>query len=325
MLATQQTGILDISAEEYFAIPALSNSGMKDLAVSPLRYWHLNINPERPVREETAAQRLGTAMHCAVLEGDRAFTDRYACALDTTDWPVYLDSISDIREWITSKGEKAKGTRKDALVAQALDLMDTIGEHVPILQEENRRFMAANVGRVILSPDGWRRVCGMARSLVRESVLEPILANGKPEVVMVATDAETGVRLKAKLDWVAPSVTLDLKSFSQMRGKSIDESVCDAIWYEGYHRQAFFYDLVRRLATGDKPGFIEAFVESEEPHETRVKAFSSATLYWQMAQVNVRALIRLYADCWAKYGDRPWRDSQNVEQLADEDIKQIAY
>jgi hypothetical protein len=46
---------------------------MKDLAVSPLRYWHLNLNPNRPPRIETPEMQFGTALHCLVLEGEMAF------------------------------------------------------------------------------------------------------------------------------------------------------------------------------------------------------------------------------------------------------------
>jgi hypothetical protein len=47
-------------------MPGLSFSGMKDFAVSPLRYWYRNINPNRPPFEATPEMQLGSALHCAV-------------------------------------------------------------------------------------------------------------------------------------------------------------------------------------------------------------------------------------------------------------------
>jgi hypothetical protein len=332
--ADSDIGILDISAEEHHAIRALSNSGMKDLAVSPLRYWYRWINPApKPDEEESAALKIGSALHCAVLESEEVFESRYACAIDPLDWPVCLDTIQDIRGWITDKGEKPKGTRKDEVIAQALDLMKRLGEEVPILQVEQARFAARNQGKTILKPDEWERLAGMTRALIEESALRPILAKGKSEQTLVARDPETGVFLKARLDWMAPRHTLDLKTFSVKRGGSIDKAICDAIWFEKYYVQMYFYDLVRRLATGsghDRIDHVLALVESDQPHETRIKLIQPKTggslnLLWETARIEARSLIRLYANCLAKYGDEQWRDPQDIHVLADEDIKALAY
>lgn len=330
---TVQTGILDITNDEHHAIRALSNSGMKDLSVSPLRYWYRWINPApKPEDEETASQRMGSALHCAVLESEEVFESRYVRAIDPSDWPVCLDTIQDIRGWITDKGHKPKGTRKDEVIAQAQSIMKELGEEVPILQVEQALFTASNEGKTVMHPDEWERLAGMAQALSEESALKPILRNGRPEVSMVARDPETGVLLKARLDWLSPRHTLDLKTFTCKRGASVDKSIHDAIYYEGYYRQAYFYDMVRRLATGEdrSADFVFGFVESDQPHETRLKMLTpkrggSLNLYWETARQEIRSMIRLYADCLAKYGDEPWRSKQDISTLADEDIKQLSY
>jgi len=171
----------------------------------------------------------------------------------------------------------------------------------------------------------------MAQALTEEPALRSVLANGKGEVSMTARDPETGVLLKARLDWMAPDVTLDLKTFTVKRDGSVDKSICDAIYYEGYHRQAYFYSFVRSLVTGETPkDFLFSFVESDQPHETRIKRLTSKrggslNLYWEMARQECRKLIRLYADCLAQYGDDPWRDKQEISTLADEDVRQFSY
>jgi hypothetical protein len=331
MSTTTALGVLDIQAEQYHSIHALSNSGMKDLMVSPLRYWYRHINPApKPEEEESSALRIGSALHCAVLESPEAFDSRYACELDPASWPVCLDTMQELRGWITDKGEKPKGTRKDEVIEQALLLMKNLGESVPILQVEESRFYAANQGKTILRLDEWERLAGMAQALSEEDALRPILAHGKPEVAIVARDPETGILLKAKLDWVSPKATLDLKTFSLKRGASIDKAIFDAIWYEGYYRQAYFYHMVRKLALGEDCDFVEAFVESDQPHETRIKRMlpkrgGSLNMYWETARQEVRGLIRIYADCQKKYGDNPWREKQDICTLADEQIKQLAW
>lgn len=326
-------GIIEMSSEEYHSLPGLSNSGMKDLAVSPYRYWHLHINPEREPETETPAMRLGTALHAAVLEGDEAFMRRYACALDPTDWPVCLDTLADLREWITSKGHKPAGTVKDPMIQQALSIMEYLPpeERVPILKEEERRFFAANAGKIILKPAEWRQVSGMSRAILGEPVIQKILSRGKPEQSLFAKDPETGVLLKCRYDWLDPDVSFDLKSFSQKNGKSIDDSVADALFYEGYIRQAYFYSYMRELVMGGQaPAFVFGFCESDPPHETRIKALrpttgGQANMYWTQARGEVKKYVRQYAEYSARFGNRPWRDQQAVDTLIDEDIRQLAW
>ena len=325
------TGILDISNEEHHAIRALSNSGMKDLAVSSLRYWYHHINPApREEEEETNAQRMGSALHCAVLEPEESFESRYARELDPSDWPVCLDTVKDIRDWVADKGGKCKGVLKDEVVASALAFMREAGEEVPILANEQKRFFALHGHKTVMKVDEWERVAGMAQALLEEPALKPILAHGEPEVSMVAKDPDTGVLLKARLDWMAPGVTLDLKTFTAKRGASIDKAVADAIFYERYYIQAFFYSYVRKLVTGESSDFVLAFVESDQPHETRIKLLqpkrgSEPNLYWLQAQLEVRKYIRQYADLTARFGDAPWSYPQDIAPLVDEDIRQLSW
>ena len=332
MSADCPLGILDITNEEHHAIRALSNSGMKDLAVSPLRYWYLHLNPEpKPEEEETAALRIGSALHCAVLESAETFDSRYVREIVPEDWPVCLATVGDIKSWVGDKGGKTSGVRKEDVIKSALEYMAKIGEFVPILEEEKKRFFAQNQGKTVLKVDEWERVAGMAKALTDEPALRRILDEGKPEVSMVAQDPDTGVLLKARLDWMNPSpVILDLKSFTARRGVSIDKSVADAIFYERYYIQGFVYAYVHKLVTGKTADFVIAFVESDPPHETRIKLLqpkrgSEPNLYWLQAQLEVRARIRQYAEYMERFGDAPWRDQQGVESLVDDDIRQLSW
>lgn len=333
-LTAPQLGLIDCTNEEHHAIRALSNSGMRDLAVSPLRYWYLHINPApKPDDEESKALRIGSALHCAVLEPEEAFDSRYACEFDDSGLAVCLDTIADIRGWIKDKGHTPKGTVKADVIRQALQLMDELGESVPILEVEKSRHFARNEGKTILTVEEWERVAGMTRELMDEPEIRRILEKGKSEQTLIARDPETGVLLKARLDWLAPRFTLDLKTFSQKRGKSIDRSIADAIYFERYYIMAYFYDYVRRLALNEgheHAPVVLAFVESNMPHETRIlelapKMGGNVNLYWETARIEVRRMIRLYAECLAKYGNEPWRDRQQITALSDEDIKQLAW
>ena len=321
----------------YFAAPGLSNSGLKELAVSPMRYWHRFLNPLRPADEPTPAMQFGSALHCAILEPDE-FDSRYACELIPPE--DCLVTVDDIRTWIRSQGVTPKGARKDELIAQCYGIP---GEPPVILETLKLMHAQAHEGKVIFEADDWRRIQGAADSLRAEPRVRELLGEGQPEVPMFATDPETGVLLKARMDWVAPRRTVDLKTFAQQRGKGIDKSVADAIWYEHYHWQAYLYTLIRTLQPGAAKGegptarasaappFVLIFVESEEPHEVRIRELRPMSggrinMFWERARIEVRNLIRTYAECMAHFGpDKPWRYAQEVNPLEDEDLPALAW
>ena len=313
---------------DYSSIPGLNYSGMKDLAISPLRYWHLHINPDRPEPEPTPAMAFGSALHCKVLEPDQ-FTSRYCKAFNPGDYPEALRTIDDIRGWLTGRGLKPKGTRKGDLIQQVVEA-DPETAILDVLEG----YHARDVGdREILSADFWRDVHGAAEALYAEPSFMALLTQGKPEVTMTATDPKTGVPLKCRCDLVGDGWILDVKTFSQMKDKSIDKTITDALWFNHYLWQAYLYSYVRSLQPGAGKikdcRFIFAFVESTEPYEVRLRevlpVFGEVNMYWEWARGEVNALIRQYAECLERWGEKRWCGQAEVNPLLDEDIKQLAW
>jgi exodeoxyribonuclease VIII len=70
-----------ISNADYHADPAVSASHLHAVAKSPAYYYARFLNPDRPPSEQTAAMRIGSLVHCAVLEPDEV-SKRYAVAPD---------------------------------------------------------------------------------------------------------------------------------------------------------------------------------------------------------------------------------------------------
>jgi hypothetical protein len=311
--------------EEYAKLPGLTQSMMKDLVISPYRMWHRWVNPLREEEEPTPAMQFGTALHALVLEGDEVFMSRYARRASVDDYPGCLVTIADLRAWLVANGKTPKGTRKDEVIAQVL----AVDASVPILDVIEKRNAAANEGKVMLTAEDWARASACAESLLREPAIQNILAVGSAEVFISSICEMTGVRLKSRLDWANPDVIFDIKTFSHKKG-TIEESIADAMFYQGYIRQAVFYSMVRGWPKTWDGDYVIAFVESEAPHEVRIKVLRPKTgrqpnLYWQMNQIEIRQLIRQYADCLERFGDKPWREDQQAEALIDEDIKQLAY
>lgn len=81
-----------LDAEHYHAMPGVSNSGLRDFARSPLHYYSLHLDLNRPTPAEKAGQLEGTLAHCAILEPGQ-FDARYAVGPDvsraTKEWKAW--------------------------------------------------------------------------------------------------------------------------------------------------------------------------------------------------------------------------------------------
>jgi hypothetical protein len=332
LVTEEYRGEVEPTKEDHFGAPGLSNSGMSDLAVSPLRFWFLHVNPDRKPKEETPAMIFGSALHMAVLEPER-FPERYCCEVNATDYPGCLVTMEDLRGWLRDQGITPKGTRKTDVIAQVL-----AQKGPPIYDLLKSAYEAENAGKTVLSKDFWYRVGNAAIALRQEPKLAELLSEGQAEVPLTARDPETGVLLKGKLDWLSLACTVDIKTFSQMRGKSIDKTIADAIWYDRLFRQAYFYCYLRSLQPGFvKPGiaakappFILAFVEQDEPHEVRLRELrpkdcGEVNLYWERARIEVREHIQTYADYSVRFGVQPWRDACEITALMDQEMPGLAY
>ena len=71
---------MTISNADYHADPAISASHLHAVAASPYHYWSRFLNPDRPPSVQTAAMKLGSLTHCAVLEPDE-LSKRYGICL----------------------------------------------------------------------------------------------------------------------------------------------------------------------------------------------------------------------------------------------------
>jgi hypothetical protein len=212
-----------------------------------------------------------------------------------------------LRGWLRDRKITPKGTRKDQIIEQVRAVDPT----VPIWDLIQDECDASNAGKRIGCKAEFERVRAAAEALRSEPVIADILRNGEPEVSLFAEDPQTGVPLKARLDWLSDNYILDLKTFKQKHGKSIDQSVADAIYYEGYFRQAYIYATLHQQITGrSRPlPVVMAFVESEPPHEVRIKELrpsnhGAINVYWQRARIDVQDYCFLWDKCMREFGER---------------------
>lgn len=309
----------------YYDQQGLSFSAMKDLAISPMRFWWRHLSGTAPERKESAEMRFGTAVHCAVLEPER-FSYDYARAFEPSGGVKWLDTVAEIKTALAEIGAKTTGTKPE-LIERLL----SIDPDAPIVSHREHMHAVENSNKIILPCDDYDRAVQCAASISGEPSVQAILSQGDPEVAMFARDPETDVLLKCKADWVSPVCTFDLKTFSLQRGGSVDQEVFDAIWYRRYYWQAYTYMLIRSLQPGEKPAhkqvFTFAFVESEPPFEVRLQEIraSQCPLLWERAKYEVHNMIRTYARHIERFGGNPWREPAQINVVIDEEVRQLAF
>jgi hypothetical protein len=341
----------DLPEEQYHAARALSCSGIKHLIVSKLNYWHKNLNPAREPEDDSGARRFGKAVHSLALEPER-FARTFAPKLSPEDVPGALVTADDLKAFLEANGLPKSGKKKSDLV----DRIITSGLPAVIWDHELEKHAALHAGKTFLGSDEGERIKQAAAVLAADPYASAALTGGMPEVSFFVRDPETGVMLKARMDYVRPRSTIDIKTFSNSRGKPVEKAIFEAIYYEGYHLQCVFYNQVRELARQqlaageirthgnvserwlkeftetEGHGFVLVFIESAPPFDLRMVLMKEAeahgadlNVYWSSAHMRISDMKQLYAECLSKYGDGPWRDHPPPHQLEDTDLPMLLF
>lgn len=309
---------------------AFSFSGLRDLQISPLRYWARHIDPDR-VSDETPAKRVGSALHCAVLEPDQ-FDSRYVRAFDPGAYANGLDTVADLREFISGHGVQPRGAKKADLIVQAKAVMAGRNDFRPILCEIEEGFEAAVAasGVTVLHHTEWEAVQRMTEAVQANPHAMALLRGGEAEASRAGEMHIDGykVPLRGKIDYATPDYHVDLKTFHH-RAKSMEAALADIIYYERYHYQAAFYRYLGHADRQDWDHYL-IFVENDPPWEVRVikltrrHAGARMSLYWHMAENDISRLAVLFARCCERFGHEQWR-IEEMRTLRDEDIRQLAW
>lgn len=133
------------------------------------------------------------------------------------------------------------------------------------------RDAAYDAGQIPLLPREHDQVQAMARAVREHPLAGPLFTAGQPEVSLFWTDEQTGVPLRARLDWLKhpvpgrPLIIGDLKTTELAYPGKLPSTVDE---YR-YHIQAAVY-LDGAAACGLTPpegaAFVFAFVEKKPPH-----------------------------------------------------------
>jgi hypothetical protein len=309
--------------EDYLAQPRLSASGIKDLGVHPLHFWaHSWMNAEREAEEDSSFQELGTAYHKRVIEGRAAFEAAYAPYLDEADFPDALRTADDIKQAMRDRGVKPLTGKKDDLIERLL----AADPAVQVWDEIVANYRAENPGRRFLSRKALASIEIRARMIEAHPDLSKAFSGGLPEVTVLWTDEETGVPMKARIDYLKARAIVDLKTFSNPMNKPIDRAIIGEIAARRYFIQAALYLDAGNIAAA----FIADGRVHDAPHDPeapkRIKGADREFLFVFQAtgpapiakgvllpsmirdfgRGHVRAGIHTFAEHLKHYGSDPW-------------------
>lgn len=148
-------------------------------------------------------------------------------------------------------------------------------------------------GAIPLLRKDFDAVHGMAAAIDQHKLARSVLTNGKPEQTVVWLDEPTGVRLRARVDWLRPNAVADLKTARDGNPSGFDR---DAANY-GYHVSAAHYVAGVEARTGERLPFVLVVVEKDAPHFVSVHQFDDDFL--DIGARQMRRATDLFAECTA--------------------------
>lgn len=226
---------LNLSAERYFRQETRGSSDWIRIYQQGYGWWWGSAyNPDYEP-EDSKFRTYGSALHAIMLEGVRAYDDRFAVQPSPRDFADLLVSANDIQEALTKAGYSLSGTSKYKKADWNLEALEKLGrkpwdmiledfqavigdrEVVTSLEDRMIRFMRH------VAVDSARDDNAAIRKLLIESEAHPALA----EVSIIAT--VDGVRRRWRIDKMLPGVDMDLKSIGNWRGRPLRYEIGDLI------------------------------------------------------------------------------------------------
>ncbi len=301
---------LDLSNEDYHALPIIGSTGLKKIKRSPFHFWYDSpMNPDRPQRKRSAALVIGSAWHCATFEPDR-FEEAYgalpegfegdsrlgAAVMQLLASPTAFANVVPIPDGLSKRTKEGR------------QLIAELAQEGKIGMEESLYYDALEVaeplaGKEVLTADQFAMICRMAanaRALPESKVIfsQPM---GMAEASIIVHDGLAGFPVKIRTDYsIRPGGPLFPHGMI-VDGKSMMDASPEAFgrecWNWDMALQAALYSDVwqQHFRTGEPPAFIWLAAEKEAPH--CCKYYSAPAHLIAYGRVIYRQLLDTYARC----------------------------
>lgn len=251
-----------IAFEDYLAIDAVSASRLQKMVRSPLHYQ------AGFTTEPTAAMSLGTLCHAGVLE-PLSIIERF----------TFLPDFSGDEANVTASGERS------------------YSRATKYVRAKEEAFRSVNRGKEIIDEADYRRMIGIATTLSNCPIMRDLMANGKPEVTLLWDDPATGLRCKARADWLCVDVKNDRVVLLDLKTTADASEFERSIIRWGYHRQLAHYSRGVECLFGIKPSVWMVCVETVMPFAHKVAPMDADSL--GLGYREVEQLLAKVAECQA--------------------------
>lgn len=252
----------DMPMHIYHALPALSNSGVKLLAASPMLFWGKSwLNPRIATRDAKHFIA-GEAYHCRVMEGHDVFWSRYAPKYEADpERKDILTSVEEIKDHISKRtfkvgdkdvphvpvtmveesdgngGMKKRRARREDWVRQLLE----IDPDAPLAENLEQKYIDQHPGKTFLYPDLIYNIELAAATIERDPNIAPYFQHGFPEVTLIWYCPVTGVPMKCRVDYMKVRRMIDLKTFENQRQRAPETAIRYEIASYKYNIQPSVY------------------------------------------------------------------------------------
>lgn len=159
----------------------------------------------------------------------------------------------------------------------------------------------------IINADDFNAAQAMRAAFVRVKALSNLLSSGDAEASVFWQDKATGLRCRARPDWLhwhGPKrvTVLDVKTINDITADGIQRAIATY----GYHRQAAHYSNGLRAVGIEVEEFVFGFVSSSYPYIAAAYVLDDETA--QQGADEVDELLGRFADCkarneWPAFGD----------------------
>jgi hypothetical protein len=212
-----QPGIyFDIPFELYTLIPGVNYSTLKKMRTSPMHFRY------RPEVEDVPSLRFGTLVHAGHLEPEKLAQ-------------LYVVLPED--EWLQQ-------IPPDPKTGQPY----SSPRSTKWWKETRRDFMRAHEGKQEVTMDEFNRLVGCIKALESHPRTVNFFKQGHPEVTIVWNDEATGIRCKARLDWIAP----DLHTIVDIKTTADISDFRHTIGNYSYHLQGVHYRTGLNILTQEE-------------------------------------------------------------------------
>jgi hypothetical protein len=282
----------------------------------------------------------------------------YAPVPRREDYPEAVDGHEELKRLCDELGLKKSG--KIADLCERILEANPDAELWPVIKAD---LLKRSEGRILLKPSAIEDIERSARIIFAHQSAAKALTGGYAEVSIFWIDEETGVPLKARLDYLKVKSIVDVKSFSNPLGKPIDVAVAGAVAYGRYNVQAVAYDAgiaaakkmlrsqgskilhgtedisnewLLQFAACQRHSFAFVFVETGPVTNVRVREFReietlggqgmTQNAYWSSGLMGFRRGVRKYVECMERFGpDKPWIEDEPMKAFNDTDFPMFMF